>query len=79
MVEAGQIVSLLLSLADRLVRVDTCLLELDWPEGEQRQELEARRTLLVSRQLLLALICFMLSSCVDSWGSWRRQVCYRGG
>ena len=72
--------SLLLSLADRLVRVDTCLLALDWPGGEQRQELEARRTLLVSKLLLLAMLCvfLILSSCLVSWGSWRRQVCFRG-
>ena len=57
MVEAGQIVSLLLSLADRLVRVDTCLMALDWPGGEQRQELEARRALLVSKHLPWAMFC----------------------
>ena len=72
--------SLLLSLADRLVRVDTCLLALDWPGGEQRQELEARRTLLVSKQLPLSLLCacFLLSACHASWGSWRRRVCCMG-
>lgn len=43
MVELGKIVSLLLSLSGRLVKVENALLSLDWNGVEEREELEARR------------------------------------
>ena len=45
--ELGKVVSLLLSLSGRLVRVENALLGLDWNGVEEREELEGRRTKLV--------------------------------
>ena len=48
-VELGKIVSLLLSLSGRLVRVENALLSLDWNGVEEREELEARRAKLMAQ------------------------------
>ena len=45
----GKIVSLLLSLSGRLVRVENALLSLDWNGVEEREELEARRANLMDQ------------------------------
>jgi len=49
MVELGKIVSLLLSLSGRLVKVENALLSLDWNGVEEREELEGRRTKLTAQ------------------------------
>ena len=48
-VELGKIVSLLLSLSGRLVRVENALLSLDWNGVEEREELESRRGKLMAQ------------------------------
>ena len=48
-VELGKIVSILLSLSGRLVRVENALLSLDWNGVEEREELEARRAKLMAQ------------------------------
>ena len=66
-VELGKIVSLLLSLSGRLVRVENALLSLDWNGVEEREELEARRAKLMA-QLDEAS---MLKESIDRRSKWQ--------
>ena len=58
LVEFGKMVSLLLGLSGRLIKVEAALKSLDWSGPEEREELEGRKTKLEHQleQLILLLV-----------------------
>ena len=70
-VELGKIVSLLLSLSGRLVRVENALLSLDWNGVEEREELEARRGKLMAQLDEASMLKESIEQTLDVWAEVR--------